>query len=358
MKSRICCFIQKRIEWAMVPNIQASIDFVVARLHGIMANSIKGEALEKLARSTTEELLLRNLRNFGIDCKKREEFHRFIYDRELERLDKVARLLPRKEAAFYNAIQARSYFDNVKTALHWRYSRIEREAGELFLHTAGNIPHFDVNAMSEAADSRAFVRCIPKYKSFDDDALSAIVAELEANGDLMMADSKVDQAYFNQLWSAANDIKSSIGREACRLLGIEIDIFNLTALMRNALTYHFDAPVVSKVWLDHGELYDRHALDELSRKGDLPEIRASLRGKYSRVLASVGNDLHLVENALWKYLYKEVHYSFLAIGEPELCIAAYPFLVHFETLNLGRIYEGIYFGIPSHSILDIVLGVS
>ena len=43
---------------------------------------------------------------------------------------------------------------------------------------------------------------------------------------------------------------------------------------------------------------------------------------------------------------------------PKLCIAAYPFLVLFETLNLGRLYEGIYFGIPSQNILDIMLGVS
>ena len=342
----------------MVPDIQASLDFVVARLHGIVANAIKGETLEKLARSTTEELLLRNLKSIGIDCKGRAEFHNFIYSREAEKLDKVARLLPSHEADFYHALQARAYFDNVKLALHWRYSRGEREAGDLSFHTIHNMPRFDANAIENARDRKAFLQCIPSYRSFDGEALHAIVENLENDGDLMLADSEVDHAYHNLLWETARCIRSAIGHEACRLLGTEVDIINLASLMRNALTYSFEPAAMSRFWLEHGAFYSREMLVELAKKGTLPEIRAALHGKYARVLANVGNDLHLVENALWEHFYQEVHHSFLSIENPKLCIAAYPFLVLFETLNLGRLYEGIYFGIPSQNILDIMLGVS
>lgn len=342
----------------MVPDIQASLDFVVARLHGIVANAIKGETLEKLARSTTEELLLRNLKSVGIDCKGRAEFHDFIYSREAERLDKVARLLPPHEAAFYHALQARSYFYNVKLALHWRYSHGEKGAGTLSFHTVQNMPQFNADAMEEARDRKAFLKCIPAYKSFDGEALLAIVEDLEKDGDLMLADSEVDHAYYNLLWETASGIRSAVGHEACRLLGMEIDIINLTSLMRNAQTYSFEPAAMSRLWLEHGALYSREQLVELAKKGSLPEVRAALHGKYARALANVGGDLHLVENALWEHFYQEVHRSFLAIENPRLCIAAYPFLVLFETLNLGRLYEGIYFGIPSQNILDIMLGVS
>lgn len=341
----------------MVPNIQPSLDFVVARLHGIMANAIKGDALEKLAHSTTEEVLRRNLKSLGIDCKSRTDFHNFIYNREAERLEKVARLLPGREAAFYRALQARSYFDNVKLALHWRYSRGEREAADLSFHIVQNMPQFNADAMKEAKDSHAFLISIPPYNSFNQQSLSAIIQGLEESGDLMLADSEIDHAYFRQLWEAARGMRSSIGQEACRLLGIEIDIINLTSLMRNALTYSFEPSAMYRLWLEHGWLYGRRELEELAKKGSLPEIRAALHGKYARVLANVGNDMHLVENALWEHFYQEAHHSFLAIENPRLCTAAYPFLVCFETLNLGRLYEGIYFGIPSHNILDIMLGV-
>ena len=341
----------------MLPNIQASIDFVVARLHGLMASSVRGDTLENLAKSTTEELLRRNLRSLGIDCANRAEYHNFIYEREIGRIDRVARMLPAKAAAFYIAIEARVYFENLKTALHWRFSRGERSAAAPEFTESPNTPRFDSKAIGEARDGRAFMQCIPQYGVFGRDELASIVRGLEETGNLLMSDSAVDQAYYAQLWHAAHSMKSAVGHEACRLLGIEIDILNLNTLMRNAQTYHFDASVMSRIWLDNGEMYDRHSLDELAKKHSLAETKAALNGKYRRILDAVeGQELYQCENALWNHLYSEAHRSFLAIDEPSLSIAAFPFLVHFETLNLGRIYEGIYFGIPSQNILDIMIG--
>ncbi len=340
----------------LLPTIQASCDFVSARLHGLMAKAVRGEALENLARSATEELLLRNLRNLGIECTGRQEFHEFIYARELGELNSMARMLDNRGAAYYLARESCVYFENLKTALHSRFSRSDMDSGYVFI-SAPNMPDFDGKALESARDTREFVRRLPLYGELKRDRLASIVRELDETRNLMLADSMVDHAFYDEVWSALDGLNSVVGSEARRLVGIEIDILNLNMLMRNARTYHFDASVMSGLWLDRGCVLGKRKLTELAGRENVQEIRTALGGKYGRILESVeGTELYLSENALWKYLWHEARHSFFMMDEPALAIAAFPFLAHFETLNLGRIYEGVYFGIPSQNILEMMIG--
>ena len=76
-----------------IPNTNASHDFIFAKLHGLWANAIRGDTLERLLRSGTPEALQRNLHDVGIDASKRETFHRNLLMREFNTLTTISRLL-------------------------------------------------------------------------------------------------------------------------------------------------------------------------------------------------------------------------------------------------------------------------
>ena len=93
-----------------VPNTNASHDFIFAKLHGLWANAVKGDALDKLLRSGTPEALQRNLHAFGLDAPTREEFNKELMAREIRFLDRTARLLDEAAAEFYRSLIAKTYY--------------------------------------------------------------------------------------------------------------------------------------------------------------------------------------------------------------------------------------------------------
>ena len=66
-------------------------------------------------------------------------------------------------------------------------------------------------------------------------------------------------------------------------------------------------------------------------------------------------DLYVSENTLWKLLYKQTKKYFSDYDHMELSIVAFPFLRHFETLNIGRIYEGIRFGMRPQDVQEMLI---
>ena len=147
-------------------------------------------------------------------------------------------------------------------------------------------------------------------------------------------------------------------RATCKkLVQTEIDIINICMLLRNVKTYKLDTKRLERLWLIGGNELDQKQLNKLATLKNITNVIAQLPKAYGNLLAPLSNmPLFHSENKLWNYLYDRTTRAFRDFNNEALSIAAFPFLVHFEALNIGRIYEGVHFGIPTRDMQDMMIG--
>lgn len=340
-----------------VPATNASHDFLFAKLHGMWANAVKGEALQRLTNSGTTENLVRELRSFGLDASSRSAFHKNLILREMKQLAAVQAQLDDATAMFYGAVIDRVFYDDVKTVLHY-YFFPEDKTDITYLLVA--LPHhsaFPLDELLQAPNVEAFVQRLPVVDP--EDHLDEIVRQLDRDRDMMTAECQIDKVHFRDLLRLAGRTPLDIRQEAVLTVRRNIDIINVTMLLRDVYLYHFEPEKMAGYWIDNGELLKPEELTALvTANGDVARTINGLPKVFRELLAPfAAAELYLCENALWNYLHRYVYSLFRDYNRPALSIVAYPFLLRFETLNIGRVYEGVHFAIPPRDMHDMMIGV-
>jgi len=336
---------------------QVSNDFLFARLHGLWSKAVKGELLDKLLHSATPEILQRHLHDLGMDASSRNSFYAGLLHRRRDVLIAMEQLLEPGAADFYKALLARSFFDNLKLAVGHLYMRGERDSIDDMIM---DVP--EVSAACKAAALKAqtigdMVQALRLETLPCGAKLVEIFKQLEKDGNVMAAYSAIDCYYFKYTMEAAKGMGLDMAAAACRLLGEEIDITNLGMLFRNIRTYHLKADVLNRIWLEKGNLLSTAKLTELATLERISDALRLLPPEYQKLLqGNVERELYIGENLLWNHLYEQALKMFRDFQHPDRSIVAYPFLIHFECVNIGRIYEGIHFGIPARDMQNMMIG--
>lgn len=341
----------------MKPPTNASHDFIFAKLHGMWANAVRGDTLQRLLKSTTVENLQRELTALGFANTRRDGFHKELIEREMTILNAIRGQLDRRTAAFYDAIGARVYYENLKTILNYRFFP-EREADitSLLVELPWQ-PAFPVQDLLKAKDLEDFQRRLPMANEKDAEPVATIIQELNDSLDIMAAECAIDQLYYANTLARARATTLDIRGELSRLVRREIDIVNLCMLLRNVRTYHLLPDRLHKLWIPDGDALPVAALDELAATQSHPAVVKNLPHPFQALLEPFTTaDLYVSENALWNHLFQDAMTMFRNFDRASLSIAAYPFLLRSETLNLGRVFEGVHFGIPSRDMRDMMIG--
>ena len=340
-----------------IPNTNASHDFIFAKLHGLWANAIRGDALEKLLQSGTPEALQRNLLEVGIDASKREGFHRNLLMREFNILSDISRLLDERSAKYYHAIMSKGYFEDLKTILHYRFFPEHNIGIEEMLTGLPGAPSGDVKELMASKGIDEFLSRIICDFGVEQKMLSDLMAKLEKEHDIMQAECALDQVHYDFVMKATATVPLDIGRAAREMTATEIDIENICMLLRNIRTYHLAEKRMASFWFKGGLSLDTARLTGLLPSRNVAEAVAQLPPVFQRMLEPfTGAELYLSENALWNHLYDKALRLFRDFDTPSLSIVAYPFLLRFETQNVSRIFEGIRFGIPARDLKDMMIG--
>ena len=128
-------------------------------------------------------------------------------------------------------------------------------------------------------------------------------------------------------------------------------------LLRNVKTYKLDGKRLERLWLQGGALLSPELLSQLATSESVPKAVSLLPRLYGNMLDPLKETaLFHSENRLWNHLYGLAAKAFRDFDNEALSIAAFPFLVHFETLNIGRVYEAVHFGIPTRDMQDMMIG--
>ncbi|MBQ7652430.1 MAG: V-type ATPase subunit [Victivallales bacterium] len=340
-----------------IPNTNASHDFIFAKLHGLWANAIRGDALEKLLRSGTPEVLQRNLHDVGIDASRREGFHRNLLMREFNTLSSISRLLDDRSSRYYHAIMSKGYFEDLKTILHYRFFPEHNIGIEEMLTGLPGAPTGNVRELMASKSTEGFLEGIVCDFGVEKELLASLVAKLDKEHDIMQAECALDQAHYDFVMKATAAAPLDIGRAATDMTATEIDMENICMLLRNIRTYHLADKRMASFWLKGGLSLSPERLSGLLSSRDVKEAVSQLPPGFQRLLEPFTEaELYLSENALWNHLYDKALRLFRDFDTPSLSIVAYPFLLRFETQNVSRIYEGVRFGIPARDMRDMMIG--
>ena len=335
----------------------ASHDFVFALLHGRWARAVRGATLNRLLNSGTVEALQQALRSMGLNGANRETFHKELRIRELGILAEVAGLLGGGAGVFYRSLIACAHYENLKTLLHCRFLPEESQTNpEAMLLQAEGLPVLNSQAILSQPTLASFLSAIPDFPGLDKERLTVIVTRFAEDHDIMLLECALDRMRAAHAHRAAKAAPLAFARQAQELNGLRIDILNLDMLLRNMQTYHFDGARMAEVWLPGGSALSETLLDSLVGKKS-EEILAVLPRAFQRVLEPLaGQPLYQSERALWNLLCHLANQMFMDLGEPNSTIPAYPVLLHFESLNISRIYEGVHFGLPSRELQEMMIG--
>ena len=139
------------------------------------------------------------------------------------------------------------------------------------------------------------------------------------------------------------------------LIRHEIDIRNLSVMLRNTAFYHFPADRIRDFLLDGGTLTAK-TLAEWSSARSVEELVSRLPLAFADRLANLaGQQLHHYENALWTGLWHQCRALFNDTDAPQNALLAFPFLLRFETDNLMRAYEAVRFGLPAADLKKMLI---
>lgn len=333
-----------------------SMDFLFPMLHGKWAASVAGEALTAVIERGRDGALGRLLAGLGIDTRHRDEVQKALTRRLIGELARIRRLLDERTGRFYGVRIERHAIENIKTLLHYRQVPDRSVPIAFLLIDSPYLPRLDVERLLAAEDSRLFFHCLPPH-SFQS-ALGAVFEELDRSGDLPVAECRLDSLYFRALLAAAHGLPHRLRGTAVELVGTEIDVMNIMIILRNTQLYRLPAAAIHDLCMAGGRRFRpehvRRACDATTRADVIARLPAPYRDLLTPLLPA---PLHLSETTLWRHLHRMAHSAFRDFERPGRSLVAFPFLKRAEMLNLGRVFEGLHFGLEPQAIHATIIGV-
>jgi vacuolar-type H+-ATPase subunit C/Vma6 len=330
-------------------------DFLFPKLHGRWAQAWAGAALLRLVQAGSSDAIGRLLAPLGIEVTQRPDVQRQLLRRHIAELSAVRRLADPGTARFYGAFLDRHFYDDLKTLLHYRYFPEQEVDIAVLLVAAPELPHLDAAALLGARNAPEFLSRLPEHPCRA--ALLPLLVEVEGSHDLLAADGHLDRVFYAALLGATAGLPAGPRTRARRLVQTEIDTTNLVMVLRNLLLYRLPAAAMCRRCLPGGQLLDPPLLEALIARPDRGSLIAALPPPYRSLLEPfVAAELYVSENALWDRLYGLAQADFSDYDHPAASLVAFAFLKRFETLNIGRVCEGVHFGLSTASILGMMIG--
>ncbi len=331
------------------------VDYAFPKLHAIWSRALTGAALDHLAGAGSLDVVGRVLASLGIDPGPTATVQRQILARHIAELDALRRLMDPATARFYTAFLDRHFLENVKAVLRYRlFPDRDLELGALLLESPA-LPPLDVEALLGARDAGQFLERFPEHPCRP--LLGPLVAALDETRDILAAECRLDQMFFDELARAARGVPRGARAAGCDLVGSEIDTGNLLMVLRNRNTYKLPPETMRGLCLSGGARVPVERCVELCSCPDTGALLAALPEPYRSLLAPLREaELSASENALWNALWRRARRYFGQLGCPAASLAAFPYLKRFEALNLARVFEGTRFGLGPGDLREMMIG--
>ena len=342
----------------MVENsLNPGSDFLYAHLHAWWANSAQGSRLDELSRAATQQNLLHLLQNMGIAViDEPEKVTSTLLQRHYDRLRSLERLCGGAVRRYVFGQRLVLETENLKTLLNYRFfpERMGSYRDVLIHFNRPEADFEDIEGLLSAPSTAQFIRMLPKITQTLE--IVGIIEKLDQDRNIMAAECALDNLSYQGELRDVEDLPPAMREVAKTLLTLEIDIINAMTVLRNANFYHMDHAALGVAWMHGGTQISRHLWDRLADLQDAAQVFNQLPPVFAHVLREhLGEPLNQLENRLRSLLMQKAKRHFYDAGNPELALPAYTWMLRFETVNLGRIFEGIRFSLPARAIREMLI---
>jgi vacuolar-type H+-ATPase subunit C/Vma6 len=326
-------------------------DFVFANLHGRRSGFLRGEGLRRIAQSGSPDVLLRAISGRGVKVASLDEARRELVRELGGELTRTMTMVDARTAAFHEAFLRRFWYEDLKTILHMRLLGEEESLAKGLLVDMPGLPRLSVSTLLAARNGAAFVAALPPAEQ----GLAEVVDRLAEDGNIPRADTALDCRFFAGLLAAARRCPLSSRGLARELVEGEIDMSNLVTILRNRRTYHLPTAEVVSLCLPDGPATSKRLL-ELAEAKSLTDVADLLPRRQAACLRGRElSDLPQIEDALRQWLHRLACVGFRDYECPQRSSVAYPYLKWTETLNLGRLCEGMRFGLDATELSSLLI---
>lgn len=339
-------------------SLETGVDFLYAHLHGWWAASAQGSRLEELSRAATPENFIVSLGRMGIaSISDPEKVLDALLIRHHQRLRQLGRMVEPRVLAYLRSQQEAIEAENLKTLLNYRFfpERIGSYSDVLVRFPNAMTSYDNIETLLAATTTEQFIRALPPQMPHLDE-VSRIVRTLDQDRNIMHAECSVDNLAFRHELEAAQHLPGAMRGVALELLTGEIDLTNLMTLLRNANFYHMPVDSLQLAWIDGGRDLPLTLWRHIATEKDSGKAATMLPAPFAGIIRQhIGQPLNQIENLLRCRLMRQACRHFYNASNPALAIPAYTWMLRFETVNLGRVYEGIRFSLPVRAIQEMLI---
>lgn len=338
---------------SVTTRIDPGQEFAFANLHGRWSGFLRGDELRRLVQAASPDLLLRALAGRGIQIAALPEARRELVRHLGNDLARVMAMLDDGTAAFCEAFLRRFWYEDLKTILHARVLGMKEMASADLLVDLPMLPPLPVAFLLAARTGEEFAGVLPP----GDRGVAGIVDDLATGGDIPRADSALDCRFYGGLQAAARRCPWQSRQLAGELVGIEIDTANIITLLRNRRTYRLPPAEVLALCIPGGPATPMRTLERLAVATTPGEAAALLPRRLADCLHGRQlDDLSQIEADLRQMLHHQARRGFRDYERPGCTGVAYPYLKWTEIINMGRLCEGMRFGLLPAELSPLLIG--
>jgi len=271
--------------------------FINAKLRARISNIIPDELLAQMAkaRSLTEAIRLLHDTNFSVleevynrtgDLKLAELE---LLKKEIELYHELERYIKGDVLEFVKGLTRRYEVENLKAALRLWFDRVIRKrnidtnTGYLLREKIHYDLHVDQIINVDSIDSIIEILAGTPYAQIIKDNSS----ELELKKHLFPIEIALDKYFYKQLYEKVLKLDKTDFEITKRMLGVEIDMENISWLVRFRDFYKMTMEQSLSSMIPYGHHLDKRALEEAFASGDSTEILRSLISKKYAALSSM-----------------------------------------------------------------------
>jgi V/A-type H+/Na+-transporting ATPase subunit C len=289
---------------------------------------------------------------------KMGELELFTYEVDLHR--ELRKFLQDELLVFLDTLLLRFEIDNLKDTLRlWLDQAVRRRdvsSASGYLYRSTILAPIDWDELLNAPDIDALVRILQPSPYAE--LISANSAAIQSGASLFPLETDLDLFFYRQVRSAAEQLDKDDLSIVVHILGVEIDLENLSRIFRFRNFYNLPADQILSLIIPGGYRISREtirkAISSASEGELLPRLISEAYPVYAGLTGKSDGDtssrMMLIEELLLEILRQEV--TRLLAGNPFTIgiMLSYFFLKHREVTRLSTILNAKYYGLDEDQI--------
>ncbi len=266
-----------------------------------------------------------------------------LYRSLFQDYEKTIRALDRSLQPFFILFYQKYELTNLKTILRGIFSRAAPEDVQVLLLPSGRYTLFSKDALLSFRNVQDVITHL--QGSFFEYPLNRALHRVEEEQEIFPLEMALDLHYYHTLWDAMKQLPSAEQKIIRKLLGIWLDILNLSWIARFKEEYHFSPEEILNYTIHHGanfKLKDRRQLSEAKNADAILEfLQTTVYGKGLPKQLELST-LHIL---LSRYLIAQLRTYFSGNPFQVGVILGYLWLKEFEIFDIISIAEAKKYGL-------------